>query len=71
MFFGDGVKAYADRFAEEETAPEEIRLQMASSVAKLAKDMYEEGQAVHYEDLKPDYMRKAEAERKLEEKSRK
>ena len=71
MFFGDGVKAYADRFAEDEIAPEEIRLQMASSVAKLAKDMYEDGQAVHYENLKPDYMRKAEAERKLEEKSRK
>jgi len=71
MFFGDGIKAYADRIPEDETAPEEIRFQMASSAARLAKDMYEEGLAVHYEELKPDYMRKAEAERKLEEKSKK
>ena len=69
MIFGDGVKAYGDRFAPEEIAPEEIRLQTAASAAKLAKDMYEEGQILHYEDLKPNYMRKAEAERKLEEKS--
>ncbi len=71
MFFGDGIKAYADRFEEEEIAPENIRFQLASSAAKLAKNMYEDGQAVHYEDLKPNYMRKAEAERKLEEKSKK
>lgn len=67
MFFGDGIKAYGDSFSEEETAPEEIRFQMASSVAKLAKDMWEDGEADHYETLKPNYMRKAEAERKLEE----
>jgi tRNA threonylcarbamoyladenosine biosynthesis protein TsaB len=67
MIFGDGIKAYGDRFAPEEIAPEEIRLQVASSVAKLAKDMYEAGETVHYELLKPNYMRKAEAERKLEE----
>jgi tRNA threonylcarbamoyladenosine biosynthesis protein TsaB len=68
MIFGDGIKAYGDYFSPEEIAPEENRLQVASSVAKLAKDMYEAGEAVHYELLKPDYMRKAEAERKLEEK---
>ena len=67
MIFGDGIKAYGDRFSPEEIAPEEIRLQVASSVAKLAKDMYETGETLHYELLKPDYMRKAEAERKLEE----
>lgn len=70
MFFGDGIKAYSDRFSEEEIAPEPIRLQMASSVVKLAKDMLEAGESLHYEDLKPNYMRKAEAERKLEEKSK-
>ena len=68
LVFGDGIKAYGDRFQPEEIAPEEIRLQVASSVAKLAKDMFEAGGAVHYEELKPNYMRKAEAERKLEEK---
>lgn len=70
MFFGDGIKAYGDRFRDEEIAPEEIRLQTASSVAKLAKDMFEAGEGLHYEELKPNYMRKAEAERKLEEKSK-
>lgn len=68
MFFGDGIKAYEDRFSEEEIAPEDIRLQQSSSVAKLAKAMYDEGAVTDYEQLKPDYMRKAEAERKLEEK---
>ena len=58
------------RFNEKEIAPEEIRFQMASSAARMAKDMYENGEAVHYEELKPNYMRKAEAERKLEEKSK-
>lgn len=70
MFFGDGIKAYGDYFRPEEIAPEEIRLQTASSVAKLAKDMLEAGEGLHYEELKPNYMRKAEAERKLEEKSK-
>ena len=41
MIFGDGIKAYGDRFLPEEIAPEDIRLQVASSVAKLAKDMYD------------------------------
>lgn len=70
MFFGDGTKAYKDYFCEEEIAPEEIRLQTASSVAKLAKDLLEEGKGLPYEQLKPNYMRKAEAERKLEEKNK-
>lgn len=70
MFFGDGIKVYGDYFRHEEIAPEEIRLQTASSVAKLAKDMLEAGEGLHYEELKPNYMRKAEAERKLEEKSK-
>ncbi len=67
LVFGDGIKAYGDRFSPEEIASEEIRLQVASSVARLAKDLYEAGETLHYEELKPDYMRKAEAERKLEE----
>lgn len=71
MFFGDGISAYSEKFSADEIAPENIRLQQAASVAKLAKDMYYEGMTTHYEELKPDYMRKAEAERKLEEKSKK
>lgn len=68
MFFGDGTRAYAEHFREEELAPLEHRFQSAVSVAHLAKDMLEQGCETDYEELKPDYMRKAEAERKLEEK---
>jgi len=42
-------------------------IQTASSVAKLAMDFYKEGRLLEYGQLEPDYMRKAEAERKLEE----
>lgn len=68
MFFGDGIKAYQEHFQGENLASEETRFQSAVSVARLAKDMWEQGLAVSYEELKPEYMRKAEAERKLEEK---
>lgn len=67
LFFGDGTKAYGDWFREEEIAPREVRLQTAASVAKLALSMKREGLVQDYEELKPDYMRKAEAERKLEQ----
>lgn len=67
-FFGDGTKVYSSYFKEEELAPENCRLQNAVSVAKLARDMKQDGMETGYEELKPNYMRKAEAERKLEEK---
>lgn len=67
LFFGDGTKVYGDRFREEELAPEDVRLQSAASVVRLARDMMQAGQTAGYEELKPDYMRKAEAERKLEQ----
>ena len=66
LFFGDGIQAYESWFARKTIAPEPARFQKASSVARLALRLYEAGQVVGYEDLKPDYMRKAEAERKLE-----
>ncbi len=70
VFFGDG----ADRFGEElaaafpgsRTAPEEERYQTAASVARLALGIYEAGRVTRYDEFVPDYMRKAEAERKLE-----
>jgi len=40
--------------------------QKASSVAKLAFSLYKQGRQTGYRDLMPIYMRKAEAERKLE-----
>ena len=54
----------------ETIAPEAARFQSAASVARLAKDMLEAGLETDYEELMPDYMRKAEAERRLEEKKK-
>ena len=74
-FFGDGIDRYADSIEAwaRETglairfAPEEIRYQQASSVAVMALKYYQAGLTVHYSQLKPEYMRLAEAERKLRE----
>ena len=78
IFFGDGVDKYGEEiknWAETslkedvtiEFAEEVKRYQHAVSVAKLAKELSKDGRTCHYNDLKPNYMRKAEAERKLEE----
>jgi len=78
MFFGDAVDIYKDKIVKWqnsslngdiriEFACKNERLQTASSVAKLALKLYEEGKQINYEKLMPVYMRKAEAERKLEE----
>ena len=72
MFFGDGIKVYGERIFEAEPsavlAPEPVRLQRASSVAAMALDIYNREGTQSYGSLLPLYMRKAEAERKLEEK---
>jgi tRNA threonylcarbamoyladenosine biosynthesis protein TsaB len=78
MFFGDGIELYRDEIEKWQQssltgdiqisfAPEDKREQTSSSVAKLALKLYNEGKQISYQDLKPIYMRKAEAERKLEE----
>ncbi|WP_312093770.1 tRNA (adenosine(37)-N6)-threonylcarbamoyltransferase complex dimerization subunit type 1 TsaB [Aminipila sp.] len=77
-FFGDGVEPFKAQIEEWQNtslnsniqikfADAENRYQKASSVAKLALEMYKKGEACPYNELKPNYMRKAEAERKLEE----
>ena len=77
-FFGDGVEAYKAQIEEWQNsslnsniqikfADAGIRYQKASSAAKLAFELYKEGKTCPYDELKPNYMRKAEAERKLEE----
>jgi len=81
-FFGDGGISCKDRILEWQEASSNsnirvlfaedgIRLQNASSVAKLALELYRKGEIKSLYDLKPVYMRKAEAERKLEEKRNK
>jgi len=76
LFFGDGISQYGEKVQTwAETLParltvtfadEHVRLQNASSVAKLALELYKNGEAKPYEELHPNYMRKAEAERQLE-----
>lgn len=76
-FFGDGIISYREKIeAWQQTSPisnirvlfaeEDIRYQKASSVAKLALELCRSGNLKSLYDLKPVYMRKAEAERKLE-----
>jgi len=78
MFFGDGLEVFKAGIEEWQDssltgdirisfAPEDKNEQMASSVAKLAIKLYNEGKEINYSELKPVYMRKAEAERRLEE----
>lgn len=81
VFYGDGIEPYKtpiltkllswcdmdlvpDGF--QALAPEGERFQHALAIAYLGWMMAEEGKAVSWKDAKPVYLRKAEAERKLD-----
>lgn len=78
LFFGDGIDAYEGRILDELGeagmelgrefffTPKEIRYQSADAVGRLAFRLVQAGAGSHYGDVHPDYMRKAEAEQKLE-----
>ena len=80
VFYGDGVDAYGD-ILEGNTlegkksegkdrvfAPKESRYQMADMVVRLAAEKYKSGEILRTPmELKPDYMRLAEAEQKLKD----
>ena len=81
-FMGDGIDAYRDEIIKElgdfctsdgcfeemvSFAPADRRYQDAKGAARLAYHMLKAGKnTVNYWDVTPDYMRKAEAEQKLE-----
>ena len=77
IFYGDGIDAYEAKILEELSqnlmlldkdyffAPAGVRYQNAASVAKLAYEKVKAGDVLQYNDLHPEYMRKAEAEEKL------
>lgn len=73
VFFGDGIKVYKDHLPEcgipYEIARDEDLYQMASSVARLGEEIYKEGDLKDCFTCQPEYLRLAEAERKLREKS--
>lgn len=83
LFFGDGIPVYknavdawkirTDHISLNSDftltyAKEENRYQMARSVARLAYRQFQEGKVGEFYQLKPVYLRKAEAERRLLEK---
>ncbi|MBQ8564136.1 MAG: tRNA (adenosine(37)-N6)-threonylcarbamoyltransferase complex dimerization subunit type 1 TsaB [Firmicutes bacterium] len=77
VFYGDGIDAYEPKILETLSeagmilgrdyffAPKEVRYQNAAAVARLAYEKVKAGDVLHYNDLHPEYMRKAEAEEKL------
>lgn len=67
VWYGDGTDAYRDELKGAVIAPESERLQSAERVLRLGEKLYRQGRTVNYEDLLPDYMRKSEAEQKLED----
>ena len=69
IFVGDGIDAYEDKIREAglyRLADEEWRYQDASSVAELALQKYNSNNTITYDYLLPNYMRKSEAEMRLE-----
>ena len=72
LVLGDAIDKYAEKMAEirpegTETAPESIRYQDASCVAALGAKLFAEKGGLSYNEVQPEYMRIAEAERKLKE----
>lgn len=73
IFAGDGILPYEDiikKSMEKDGLIADIRsetYQEAGAVAMVALEKYEKGEMVDYEKLKPEYMRKPEAQRRLEE----
>ena len=72
LVLGDAMDKYADKMAEIRSegtldAPESIRYQDASCVAVLGAKLFAENGGLSYNEVQPEYMRIAEAERKLKE----
>lgn len=72
VLFGDGCVPYGERItayceAQGICCVTDGRTQRAGSVVRLAGELFKSGALLEYGQLHPEYMRKAEAERKLEE----
>lgn len=74
-FYGDGLKPYGQKVAdwaaghpvECSVAPEEHRYQEAGLVARLGLEEMKKEKAMEYQLVFPNYMRKAEAQKNLED----
>ena len=79
MFFGDGIEAYEDKInnwislskekgIRANIAQDSHRNQSSISVAKMGLKLFKDGkEPLKYMNVQPMYLRKSEAERKLEE----
>lgn len=69
VFFGDGSDAYRDVLEQSGLphvfAPQDLKFQMADSVLRLALELYRDGAFTDLYSAQPEYLRQAEAERKL------
>lgn len=76
LLLGDAIDVYGEKIKEvrplgTETVPDDIKYQDAVSVVKLGAKLYDEKGGIEYNQVEPNYMRLAEAERKLREKQQK
>lgn len=67
FFYGDGVDAYEKMLAGYDKADKSVRYQTADMVAATALKMYRKGLTVDCNALLPLYMRRTEAEMRLED----
>lgn len=67
VWYGDGTDAYREELAGAEIAPKADRYQTADLVCRAALAAWKRRGGVPYQDIYPEYMRKAEAEQKLED----
>ena len=69
VFFGDGCDAYRETLENSGLphvfAPQNVKFQLAHADLNLALELYEEGQLTDCYNAQPEYLRLAEAERKL------
>ncbi len=73
IFIGNATKLYADLLKKElgnlaQIAPQYLSIPHASSIALLGENMLKKGKGVSHFDLKPNYVRLADAEIKWKEK---
>ena len=73
IFLGDGVPVYKDTIEKElgnqvSFAPANNNRQRAASVALLGAAMYLRGETISSDDFAPEYLRKSQAERELDDK---
>lgn len=73
IFVGDAVSLYKDKIAELDNAiiaPASCNMQRAACVAALAEVYIEERKYMNGAEFAPEYLRKSQAERELEEKQK-